>query len=98
MRHSRYISILAAFLLSLTVSGSALAYWHPAPERSATLPYQEVQRQISPQEARQIALSRVPGGEVVDIQRLRDSYRVRIIARNGRVVDIIVDAYTGRVR
>lgn len=57
-----------------------------------------VQRQISPREARAIALSRVPGGEVVDIRKSGDTYRVRIIARDGRVVDIIVDANTGRIR
>ncbi len=60
--------------------------------------WQEVQRQISPQEAVVIARRRVPGGEVVDIRRTAGAYRVRIIARDGRVVDIVVDATTGRVR
>ncbi|GHB01120.1 hypothetical protein GCM10009069_24910 [Algimonas arctica] len=60
--------------------------------------WQLVQREISAREAKAIALARVPGGEVVDIRRTSDAYRVRIIARDGRVVDIIVDAATGRIR
>ena len=55
-------------------------------------------RQISPAEAKRIALRQVRGGEVVDIRRSGDNYRVRVIARDGRVVDIVVDARTGRVR
>ncbi|MEM7728923.1 MAG: PepSY domain-containing protein [Pseudomonadota bacterium] len=95
----RTFLISAALFVGLS-AGPALAapQWvqhdrvRPAPA------WQQVQRQISPQEARAIALSRVPGGEVVDIRRTAGAYRVRIIARDGRVVDIVVDAATGRVR
>ncbi len=56
------------------------------------------QRAISPAEAKSIARSRVKGGEVVDISRRGDTYRVRIIAKNGKVVDVYIDANTGRVK
>ena len=55
-------------------------------------------REISASDAKRIALSRVRGGEVVDIRRTGNAFRVRVIARDGRVVDIVVDARTGRVR
>ncbi|MGB3457034.1 MAG: PepSY domain-containing protein [Litorimonas sp.] len=81
-----------------TVDGSALVAPVPAASAQSRTGWQEAQRQISPQQARAIALSRVPGGEVVDIRRTSGAYRVRIIARDGRVVDIVVDAVTGRIR
>ena len=49
-------------------------------------------------EAKSIARRRVKGGEVVDIARNGDTYRVRVIARDGRVVDVFIDANTGRVK
>jgi len=58
----------------------------------------QAQRSISPAEAKSIARSRVPGGEVVDISRRGDTYRVRVIAKNGKVVDVYIDANTGRVK
>lgn len=58
----------------------------------------ESQRAISPAEAKSIARSRVKGGEVVDISRRGDTYRVRVIAKNGKVVDVYIDANTGRVK
>ena len=62
-------------------------------------PYRlQSQRAISPAEAKSIARSRVKGGEVVDISRRGDTYRVRVIAKNGKVVDVFIDANTGRVK
>ena len=58
----------------------------------------QTQRSISPAEAKSIARSRVKGGEVVDISRRGDTYRVRVIAKNGKVVDVYIDANTGRVK
>jgi len=58
----------------------------------------ESQRSVSPAEAKSIARSRVKGGEVVDISRRGDTYRVRVIAKNGKVVDVYIDANTGRVK
>lgn len=100
MTRSTLISaVLLAALMSAPAS-AAIPQWgqstvvaQPTAQSS-----QLVQRQISPREAKAIALSRVPGGEVVDIRRTSDAYRVRIIARDGRVVDIVVDAATGRIR
>lgn len=93
-----YALLLAAFM-SAPASAAIPQWTHLDAASTASAPsLQLVQREISPREAKAIALSRVPGGEVVDIRRTSDAYRVRIIARDGRVVDIIVDAVTGRVR
>jgi len=59
---------------------------------------QEAQRSISPAEAKSIARKRVPGGEVVDIKRRGDTYSVRVIKKSGKVVDVLIDANTGRVK
>jgi len=48
------------------------------------------QRKISASEAKSIALRRAGGGEVVDISRNGNTYRVR--------VDVLIDATTGRVK
>jgi len=64
---------------------------------SQNLP-QWAQRRISASEAKSIARSRVRGGEVVDISRNGDTYRVRVIRKDGRVVDVFIDANTGRVK
>lgn len=58
----------------------------------------EAQRSISPAEAKSIAQKRVPGGQVVDIKRRGDTYSVRIIKKSGKVVDVLIDANTGRVK
>lgn len=99
----RIMLITAALVASFTAT-SALAsapIWlqtdrAPIASPAPTLDY--VQRQITAREAKAIALSRFPGGEVVDIRRTGDAYRVRVIARDGRVVDVVVDANTGRIR
>lgn len=59
---------------------------------------QYAENKISASQAKSIARSRVPGGEVVDISLENNTYRVRVIARDGRLVDIFVDASTGRVK
>ena len=56
------------------------------------------QSQISPAQAKSIALSRVKGGQYVDLRRSGNTYIVRVRAPGGRVVDIKVDATTGRVK
>ncbi len=56
------------------------------------------QQSISPAEAKAIARRQVPGGEVVDIKRRGDTYSVRVIKKGGKVVDVLIDANTGRVK
>lgn len=75
-------------------SGMSQSYM---PEERQSLP-QWAQRKISASEAKSIALRRVPGAEVVDIDLKGNTYRVRLIRRDGRVVDVFIDAATGRVR
>lgn len=97
-------TIISAVMMALLSSAPAMAETSAlaASDRTMAAAQTDViryaQRQISPREAKSIALSRVPGGEVVDIRRSGDTYRVRIIARDGRVIDIVVDANTGRIR
>lgn len=56
------------------------------------------QSSISASQAKAIALKKVKGSEVVDISRNGGVYRVRLIRKDGRVVDVFVDAKTGRVK
>lgn len=61
--------------------------------------YQKLaQNKISASRAKSIARRYVGGGEVVDISRTGSTYRVRVIAKDGRVVDVYIDAKTGRVK
>ena len=83
-------AILAATLSCGAVSANA-QNWNGAV-------VQEAQRSISPAEAKSIARKRVPGGQVVDIKRRGDTYSVRIIKKSGKVVDVLIDANTGRVK
>ncbi|WP_162143757.1 PepSY domain-containing protein [Hellea balneolensis] len=57
-----------------------------------------VRRDVSASEAKRIARKRAGGGEVVDISRKGNTYRVRVIRKDGRVVDVLIDARTGRVK
>ena len=91
------LALTSAALLCALSAAPAVAgpKWVPAGDG---VRYAQAERQISASDAKRIALSRVRGGEVVDIRRTGNAYRVRVIARDGRVVDIVVDARTGRVR
>jgi uncharacterized membrane protein YkoI len=56
-------------------------------------------RRISASQAKSIAQRRVPGAKFVNVQMSgRDTYRVRLQQKNGRIVDVYVDARTGRVK
>jgi len=57
-----------------------------------------VQRKISASEAKSIARKKVRGAEVIDISLQGKAYKVRMQKKNGHVVDVYVDAATGRVR
>ena len=86
------LSAILAATLSLGTAASAAAH---APSNEVVL---MAQNSVSPAEAKSIARARVKGGEVVDISRRGDTYRVRVIAKNGKVVDVYIDANTGRVK
>ena len=85
-----FSAILAA-TLSLTAASTHARVWNGPVVK-------EVQRSISPAEAKSIARKRVPGGQVVDIKRRGDTYSVRVIKKSGKVVDVLIDANTGRVK
>lgn len=93
MTTKRHIfSALIAGILSLTaVSAHASSAW----DSTVVL---EAQRSITPAEAKSIAQKKYPGGEVVDIKRRGDTYSVRVIKKSGEIVDVLIDANTGRVK
>ena len=86
------ISALIAGVLSLS---AASAHANTAWNSEVVL---EAQRSITPAEAKSIAQKKYPGGEVVDIKRRGDTYSVRVIKKSGKVVDVLIDANTGRVK
>lgn len=59
---------------------------------------QYAQKKISPSQAKSIARNKVRGADVIDISFNGNVYKVRMQKKNGRVVDVYVDAATGRVR
>lgn len=56
------------------------------------------QTRISQAQAKAIARRQVPGATVQHIFLNGNTYRVRMLKRDGRVVDVLIDATTGRVR
>jgi len=109
MTKRRYIAIAAAALI---VAGASAMPASAKPGKWKKNPYAApssfaptvndmprwAQRKISASEAKSIAKRRAGGGEVVDISRNGNIYRVRVIRKDGRVVDVLIDATTGRVR
>jgi len=55
-------------------------------------------RQISASQAKSAAQRSRPGSKFVNIQMSGNAYRVRLQEKNGRIVDVYVDARTGRVK
>ena len=57
------------------------------------------QRRISESRAKAAAMSRYRDAKYINVQLVNQStYRVRLQLKNGRIVDVLVDAYTGRVK
>jgi len=56
-------------------------------------------KRISASQAKSAAMSRIRGAKFINVQLVNQStYRVRLQQQNGRIVDVYVDAYTGRVK
>ena len=109
MRNLRHI-ILAAILVSFGTIAADSAWAKPGKHKNyqpnishSYLPYERqsvpkwAERKVSYSEAKAIARARVPGAKVVDIDLRGDVYRVRL-KRDGRIMDVYIDANTGRVR
>ncbi len=56
------------------------------------------QATITASKAKNIALQKNKGSEVVDISREGEVYRVRLIRSDGVVIDVFIDAATGKVK
>lgn len=84
------------FSLRLDYTDAAVQRDHP---RAAQYVQKQPQRRISASRAKSIALERVRGAKFIDVQLVSsDTYRVRLKQNNGRIIDVYVDAHTGRVR
>ena len=57
-----------------------------------------VQKTISPSEAKSIARKKVRDAKVIDLSSKKGAYKVRMQKKNGHVVDVYIDASTGRVQ
>lgn len=105
----RYIALAAAALL---VVGAAAMPASAAPgkwnENALSAPSifapivndvpRWAQRKISASEAKSIARKRAGGGEAIEVSPNGNTYRVRVISKGGKVVDILVDATTGKAK
>lgn len=57
------------------------------------------QRKISASRAKSAAMNRYRDAKFINVKLINQStYRVRLQQKNGRIVDVYVDAYTGRVK
>lgn len=90
--------ILSALLAASLSLGAISAQGQTANSIWSGVVVFEAQRSITPAEAKSIARKKVPGGKVVDIKRRGDTYSVRVIKKSGQVVDVLIDANTGRVK
>ncbi len=110
MERNRHIILAIGTLLAASLMAApALAKGHSVQKRSVAthsldaraLLYPSyvriAQNSISAAKAKAIARAHVRGGEVLDVSRKGNNYRVRVL-KNGRVVDVLVDANTGRVK
>lgn len=100
----RHIAVIAA-LTSGTVGAlhSAQAQTRYVSPQSAQTYYAQAntnrtQAKISYAQAKSIALRRHPGSKYVGMQLSGNTYIVRVEVSRGRVIDVRVDAATGRVR
>ena len=84
----------AAFITAHQIAGHV--------ERSVERPVQYAQakeRRISASQAKSAALRHVRGASFVNVQLVNSStYRVRVQEKNGKIIDVYVDARTGRVK
>jgi len=56
-------------------------------------------KRISASQAKSAAMRKVHGAKFVNVQLVNQgTYRVRLQQKNGRIVDVYVDAYSGRVK
>jgi len=90
--------ILSAIMAASLSLGAISAHAQTANSIWSGVVVLEAQRSITPAEAKSIARKKVPGGKVVDIKRRGDTYSVRVIKKSGQVVDVLIDANTGRVK
>ncbi len=73
--------------------------WPQGVQVISPLMAQADQKRISASKAKSIALKSVRGARFVNVKFLPPAtYRVRLQQKNGRIIDVYVDAYTGSVK
>jgi len=109
MKRNKHI-LLGLILASLALpAGTAMAANTPVDvpfsTRTDELPRRNLyaqrksERRISASQAKSAAMSRYRGARFINVQLVGgDTYRVRLQQKNGRIVDVYVDARTGRVK
>lgn len=98
----RYIYIFgAAIILALSAPSAASETYVPSFDRETHHVTEDfvryAQKKVSYSEAKSIARRKVRDARVVDVWLNGNRYTVRMQKKNGRVVDVYVDAITGRV-
>ena len=85
-------------MAALPVTAPATSYVQYAQYSQNSQNQPAARANVSYAQAKSIARSQEPGSQVVDIVLKGQTYRVRLQTQDGRVVDVRVDAATGRVR
>lgn len=99
--------IFASYLLASPASAMTAVKIAPSPVVAASVQaadmyfdssvtVQTAQRMISASEAKSIARRRHPGSKYVGMSRKGKTYTVRV-QKAGRILDVLIDATTGRV-
>ena len=71
---------------------------HKSEYRHAKIYQKVAQKRISASQAKSIASKKVRDAKVVDVTPGGREHKVRMQKKNGRIVDVFVDATTGHVR
>lgn len=74
-------------MLTFTLSISSLSYASTNPEKLA----------VSREQAVAIAQQNFPG-KIVKVQSGKQQYRIRVLQSDGRVITVVVDGQSGRVK
>ena len=59
---------------------------------------QWAQQRISYSQAKSIALSQYPGAKYIDTRLNGNTYTVKLVLKNKQMVNVKIDAVTGRIR
>lgn len=96
-RHIIGLLALSAAAVAMPAQAAPSSFQASGPSVRAFAYGQYAQNIISPSQAKAIAARYVRAAEYVDLERIGGKYIVRMRRKNGRIVDVFIDAATGRV-